>query len=430
MHQLLGRPSLPNSNFVGDKDFPTPDHIGIEIELENSTSTIRSWDLYHWNIIRDGSLRNVGVEFVFRKPFAGAQITNALNELSTRVSSVNPSRLITSSRTSVHVHMNVLDMSTKELYTLLCLYTMYERVLYQYAGPKRYHNNNCIPVARNDTFISAVSYLYNINKFKVASSTDFYRIVNSCGKYSGLNLRSLIEPTWIGELDYHVPRGSIEYRMHYGSKDMEKVKVWVQLLLALKNSAKGVQDESLLDLSDSLSSVDLTRQIFKDKADLLINTDNFIRNMKKGRADLIYLIKEESRNKVRYALIKKLKKKPKKKKKVNNLCDGLPESAIAIFPVNILRSEEDAITEILTTGDYRPSRYMYPYFHDGVRYYYTEDPKTADILNHIARGHDISNIRAFKASTELSNIPLGRFNVRLLREGRAQPEINSNEDSE
>lgn len=343
---LLPDPVPSGDNFILDDVFTTHDLLGIEVELED-TGVLSSKNYRYWHVTGDGSLRRQGAEFIFKVPLAGEAITSALSELHEAISNYGGSG---TSRTSVHVHMDVRDITPEHLYGLLCLYVLYERVLYSLGGPKRYYNNNCIPVASNEHFLETMFCISNYTKYKEPKAT-FERIVNRCGKYSGLNLLSLTvhQNTPEGFAD----RGSIEFRMHEGTSQVSRITKWCQVLLRLKIMSKDLDTQNIIQDLQSKDLLDFTRTIFGLYADSVINTENFYDNMKLGFNDLKYAIKKHNMQSLRKKLkgaMKKSKVKKSVKKDINTPVDTAPRpSAMTrelwnMYPAEAPTIESDAFT--------------------------------------------------------------------------------------
>ena len=98
------KPTLPihNKNYI----------FGIEVEVEHVPNPRIDGTTY-WTMTTDGSLRNDGVEFV-SLPIRMDQIEGALKQLQTNL----PNDHEFSPRTSVHVHMNVRDMTITQINNL------------------------------------------------------------------------------------------------------------------------------------------------------------------------------------------------------------------------------------------------------------------------------------------------------------------------
>lgn len=206
----LGNPSLVLSDCF----------IGIEIELEGLPSTSILAEESYWDLKADNSLRNysgASGEFVLKFPLCGEDLIRALRQFDEVIKSL-PSPPITSERTSVHVHLDARDLSPEQLYSLVILYCVFERVLFKYCGKDRENNNFCLPfyLAEGAVFeqLSDVQ-----NSEGLLSFTD--RVADSY-RYSALNLCSLRK------------FGSIEFRQCAGTYDISRIMEWVGIIMCLK----------------------------------------------------------------------------------------------------------------------------------------------------------------------------------------------------
>lgn len=198
--------------------------VGIEIELENITADAvldRKLDnLKYWNCVEDGSLKRKGVEFVNNAPTLIDNVPEAINELWDTLEGCSP---LVTSRTSIHVHVDVLNMTVDEFINYVTLSILLERVLYTIGGLHRIHNNNCIPVGNTNLPMNFLHYIRGAHN----------RI--NWPKYTGINVGSVtynVSENWSIQC-----RGTIEFRMHEGTFDNEEVFNWVSLLQHLKDIA-------------------------------------------------------------------------------------------------------------------------------------------------------------------------------------------------
>lgn len=231
----LKKPKVEKSTkLVLPKDF-----IGIEIELENIQVNFSS---SLWRCINDHSLRNNPKEFILynkskERPCIGIEVERAFADLKKYFNTVEelgehykPS---CSERTSIHVHLNVLDMSAKQIRDLILWYMLFEDVLYQFSGPERKKINYCVPLADSE--------FLHFPHSRYASDPEnwLYRVWQSWGKYLGLNLVTMSS------------LGTIEIRTHRGSYDTERILNWANILMCLKKQA--MSDEKIPILSQYLS---------------------------------------------------------------------------------------------------------------------------------------------------------------------------------
>lgn len=212
--------------------------VGIEIELEN-TSYIP--ELVYWEQKGDGSLRN-GTEFVFREPLGGEYVESALAELH---SALRTSGASSGWRTSVHVHVDVRDLTVEQLKRFIALYMIFEKPLYRFAGLQRESNIYCMSYHESPVSIARLA-----DCFSSLGGMEVWRVAEQ-SKYSGINVKAL--NTF----------GSVEFRMHEGEWQKTKLWKWVNILLCLRKAAieRDVDVESIIH-SYSREGVNFMRSVF------------------------------------------------------------------------------------------------------------------------------------------------------------------------
>ena len=193
--------------------FHTP--IGIEFEMENMSgigadttlrplSDINTRRTYlYWKVIRDGSLRNNGIELVSR-PLVGHAIDYALHEVDMLLAS-NGNMHRGSIRTSTHIHV---DMSTWRLYEAFAFpafYALFEKTLFSIQSDNR-HNN---------------PYCYEITQLAPNTAR-----IDPEMKYCALNLAPISVQT------------TVEFRHGDFSMDMKTNRRWIQIVCKLMKFAE------------------------------------------------------------------------------------------------------------------------------------------------------------------------------------------------
>jgi hypothetical protein len=233
------------------------DAIGVEVEIENcrydfSTSNKEEPRLSRfrysnacslnelstfWHVIKDGSLRD-GAEFTFNQPLKGANITAALNDLHMffegyiyKNKQVEPS-----DRTSVHVHLDFRDNSEKEVLNFIMIYLMVERVIFTYCNINRSKNNYCRPLTDSDFMLLLKDFRYYSENGLFPHLVDAIR--NTCDKYSALNILPLSN------------YGSVEFRHHQGTSDINSLKNWINIIFSIKNASLKYTITDLIDYYD------------------------------------------------------------------------------------------------------------------------------------------------------------------------------------
>jgi hypothetical protein len=199
------------------KPDPTRPHpecsVGIEVELEGININSALGKL--WAVKREGSLQN-GVELV-SVPVWGTGITQALDELDRILKKKTP---YLSFRTSVHIHINVLDLTPAELEWFVTLYLFYEPALFRlHEEWSRYENIFCVPAKKS--FRIQEGYAALLRDIRNDHCQGGY--VDS--KYAALNPNSI------------AVFGTLEFRHMGGCYDTKKISDWINVLLQMKMSA-------------------------------------------------------------------------------------------------------------------------------------------------------------------------------------------------
>lgn len=243
MLNLLRNPSDHYPIGEPDAQFSTGEFIGLELELENYHRGLSNhqYELIneHWALTSDGSLRNGGIEFVFRQPMCNSDITKAITQFSLLKNSFKGSnKLVASLRTSCHVHLNVCDLDVHTLSNLLLISVMYEPLLYRLVGRARVFNNNCVPIHDNPIVANIIYKLRQLPLYQQGNSAVYEMLQEDIryhsdvlGKYCGINISSIFKES----------RGSLEFRMCEGTTNTHLIRNWVKTIIHLKDLARNVE---------------------------------------------------------------------------------------------------------------------------------------------------------------------------------------------
>lgn len=213
------------------------DEIGLEMEVENADNNMVT--VYPaWTSRDDGSLRNNGTEYV-SVPIAGRRIHFAINQFYDNINS----DCHFSPRTSIHVHLNVLDLSIDQIAVLLLTYALFERQLYAFIGSDRDKSNFCVPMYESS--YKTIKYFLNNNESWQAPQLERSR-------YMGLNVDAVRK------------FGSLEFRHLEGTKNKEKLVHWINLLFRLKIYARENTLEYVKGRINKLNSDSSYQALFND----------------------------------------------------------------------------------------------------------------------------------------------------------------------
>jgi hypothetical protein len=226
---LLGIPY--NRRYDSSVHYNRPVHhndlIGIEIEVEGANridyhNDGKLWD--YWAEHDDGSLRGAAREFVLRRPIGGADLAAAMEAMRGRLDKCNFSL-----RTSVHVHVDVRDITSQALYRFMLLYILLEELLFDLCGKHRASNNFCIASYHAEGFLATLARISPTTTIRSLTAMNTQDM-----RYSAMNLDAVRK------------FGSLEFRGHEGTGDVDRIMQWVNVLTHLKHYA--VRTKRLEDL--------------------------------------------------------------------------------------------------------------------------------------------------------------------------------------
>jgi hypothetical protein len=191
--------------------------IGLEIETETLDQYVIP-EFALWDHHADDSLRNVGREYILKRPLVMKEFKLALKEFETKTKGIKfltPAETFT---TSVHTHLNIQHDNFQTFGNFLTIYSLVENFLVRFAGANRRSNLFCLPIIDAEvTFENIMKMMVNIEK------KNFNSMIwpEDTTKYGALNLYA------IGQY------GSFEIRLLEGTTDVERIENWVELLFSI-----------------------------------------------------------------------------------------------------------------------------------------------------------------------------------------------------
>jgi len=233
--------------------------VGIEVEVEN----VPDWQTSPiWFAKEDGSLRNDGVEYI-SCPVPGKHVPEVLNFL---FEELLPPDCVFSPRTSIHVHLNVLDLTLEEVKYLTYLYIIFENSFYRFVDPGRRKNIFCVPL--QETSLLKGIFWDNLSRFE---RVKWY-------KYTGYNLLPVRE------------LGTVEFRHLNGTQDVNLIINWVSLIIKLKEYIKKCNlfdfDKSIRTLNTTSQYYNFVNEVFGEKAPLIFENPSYKVEMGRGISNL------------------------------------------------------------------------------------------------------------------------------------------------
>ena len=194
--------------------------LGVEVECEgeNLPPTAPAG----WTVHQDGSLRrqrpnDVAYEYVFRQPETRNDTYTMLDRLDDAFTNADVHLYEESPRTSVHVHVNQIGLTVKQICNQVTLYVCLEELLSEYCGKHRMGNLFCLRACDSDHIIETLTTALRDDRWA--------RVADEHMRYAGLNLASLFK------------FGTLEYRSMRCTRDFTAIKKWVDILCRLKDKA-------------------------------------------------------------------------------------------------------------------------------------------------------------------------------------------------
>lgn len=260
-------------SYESSPEFVMDSMVGLEYELEDCT--IPSEKIPFWDRKGDGSLRGAGAyEYVLRYPLSGADLAKGMQDIDSAIRELDHPPLC-SPRTSVHVHIDVRDLTPEQLLRLISVYYTVEPLLFHYAGYTRKQSNYCIGMdraTRDTKEMMRLSSLARTSDVMHANHT-LQQTCDTLNKYAGLNLKVINQ------------FGSVEFRHHGGEWEYHKVKEWVNICMSLKKFAieNPVNVTQFPMYVSSTGVYEYVQEIFGDLAPLLVYPDYAVDVMKRLR---------------------------------------------------------------------------------------------------------------------------------------------------
>lgn len=129
-------------------------------------------------------------------------------------------------RSGVHVHIDVADYSWDDLRKLMVLWVRYEPFFFELVSPSRRNNGYCMPSRKCDWTGPETDDWNNVSQAVEATSQRRFEQYARMTDRGALNLGHF----WRSK--------RVEFRLHHGTVDYDKLRHWVILLLALVNRVK------------------------------------------------------------------------------------------------------------------------------------------------------------------------------------------------
>jgi len=215
--------------------------VGIEIELEgesfpdSATFVKATNNIWTWH--SDGSLRGKqNGEIVLAAPVPREAVKDTL-AIASDVFKATEAKLIPSTRTGVHIHINVRELTMEQTYIFMLMWLLFENPLVRYCGEDRQGNLFCLRSSDAEAYISELEKSIRDNDFKVLFTDQL--------RYSAMNPKALCQ------------YGSLEFRCLRTPNKIKDIEKWVDILLAVKDFSLTIKDPTELLQRISLEGGDV-----------------------------------------------------------------------------------------------------------------------------------------------------------------------------
>lgn len=194
--------------------------IGIEVEMEGLPPV--EVVAPNWIHTVDHSLRNGGAEFVIRQPIKVDRVREVVEALSSTLkkTKIKP---IFSYRTSVHLHINVQDLTFRQYVTFVLLANLFEEALVDWVSPERAGNKFCLRAVDASATLNGLRN--SIRRYQTAGGGNVGNplgLIHGDQKYAATNLMATSR------------FGSVEFRAMHGTLNSDEIEAWSKTLIRLK----------------------------------------------------------------------------------------------------------------------------------------------------------------------------------------------------
>lgn len=209
LHELLGK------RIKGD--------VGIEIECEGKNLPDEIARDSGWSVVADGSLRG-GFEYIFRGAKHIKDVPKLLDVLNEKFKQ-EKSVLDFSFRTSVHVHVNCLDLNFVQVLNCIYAYALFEPALIHFSGEGRKANRFCLGIPDAEGLMDILHNLFQL-EIRGDDFPPFYQMYKEDHvRYAAVNIGSLAK------------HGTIEIRSMRGTNDKAVLVPWANILVSIRDWA-------------------------------------------------------------------------------------------------------------------------------------------------------------------------------------------------
>lgn len=221
--RMLGRPELPPPENILPVAVVTPPIRAPLPRVERAWRRVNNelLDAHRWQQTEDGSLRN-GVELI-SPPLHAASVGAAL---AAAYQWANDNHFVATSRTGMHIHVNMAGRTPDMLLRVMQAYVLAEPLLFAVAGEQREQNIHCVPWYLDPDQYSCAAELVKELRAGVVNFPDWNQLGGVvASKYSALNILPLFK--------YH----TLEFRHIQTPDTAEDALRWSKIVATIVNKA-------------------------------------------------------------------------------------------------------------------------------------------------------------------------------------------------
>lgn len=193
------------------KDYPN----GFLMHVSNDEEGHKIFEtpkMKKWIAKTDGSLRNYGIEYIFKAPYTFEDSVAALKEFEEATRGIP--FLKDQPSTSVHVHINVSNETPLVMANFITVWMLFENLLLDFSGPTR--RSSCFAQGSR---IAEEVVANCVKMFKTLSKSPNGIVFSQQHvKYAALNLGCLAK------------LGSLEIRSFRGTTDVDEIILWLSII--------------------------------------------------------------------------------------------------------------------------------------------------------------------------------------------------------
>lgn len=203
---------------------PKDGHVGLELECEFRHRVPPDQRIGKWVAKAEGSLRGNGVEYVTNRPIkCNINKRGHIEALTTLINNPAYGIITDSPRTSLHVHVNVSDLTAVQVWTQVVAFWLVENLLLKYCGDSREGNLFCLRLMDAEALARYV--MADLQK-----EHPFIGLRHDRIRYAAQNLNAICK------------FGSIEYRCMRGVTDAATIDLWSDELHGLSVNSQQFND--------------------------------------------------------------------------------------------------------------------------------------------------------------------------------------------